>query len=208
MSERHCSFFALVCAGLALIGCGSDTSEKPVVETLDPVEPEQYYGTYAGRRIDLEESATPPSIEELIGSSTLTLHEGETTFSMMHDGIIFGGTYTYQTESDDDDRSFKTMLLTVSQIGSITTAEFEAAYVDAEAFAEAFPDSPERYGTYKLIMFQNVWRFEVLDDGFLQLDTPRDPIKYRFTRDDDRKALYLEQSSSESIQSNDADSDS
>ena len=208
MCSRHWSLLALVCAGLALIGCGADEPTKSTVKPREEVDPEQYYGTYAGKRIDDEESATPPSIEELIGSSTLTLHDNASTFTMIHDGVIFGGDYTYQIESDDDDRSFNTMLLTVSQIGSITTAEFEDAYVDAEAFAEAFPDSPERYGTYKLIMYQNVWRFEVLDNGFLQLDTPRDPIKYRFTRDDDRKALYLEQSSSESIQSNDADSDS
>lgn len=185
MNVRSLSLLALATLALTITGCGQKEPKAALVPSSE-FDAEEYFGTYTGRRIDEPDSATPPSVEELIGSSTLTLHEGGSKFTMSHNGVVLAGEYEYLDETGENGVTFKIMQMDVQRIGIVTEADIEDVDLEANKEAGIKPSTQEALDKYTRIFDDTIWRFEVTEDGFYQLDSAFVPAMYVFTRDDDR----------------------
>ena len=151
-------------------------------------DPKEYFGTYVGRRIDGQGSGLADSTEELIGSSRLTIDDGDVTYSMTHERIEFSGTYQYRVDSrvgkDGEKERFRVMELYVYDVVGFRGADLAGGDIDfaANKAAGREPSSPERLKLYEDILHGISWRFELLDDGYRQLDSDFGPGIYEFHR--------------------------
>lgn len=195
MKERCWNLFALVGLSLLLVGCGDNGAPTVPKRSSLYVEQGDYYGTYAGRRIDQEETATPDSVEDLIGSSTLTLHDGNSTYHMIHDGLLFGGNYVYIIGRNAAGDKINVLELYVYQVEGFSKAVLEGGNVDlaANKARGREPSTPEMLKRYEDIMVNISWRFALVDGGFRQIDSDKGPGMYEFTRDDDREPLGVKE---------------
>ena len=170
--------------GLAILatGCGDKGAVAPDLKYLY-TKPADYWGTYLGTRMDLEDSAMAESTEELIGSSTLTLDAEDVTFPMDHEGIKFGGTCQYRAYTNADGKKFRAMELIVYEVEGVMKTQIDRVDVAANKAAGRKPSTPEMLQRYRDIMLNMNWRFELLPDGFRQLDSDSGPGMYEFHRE-------------------------
>ena len=189
----------LAAVTVTVFGCTKPEEAPPTSssgkKSADYTDPEKYYGTYVGRRVDLEDPAMAPSTEELIGSSILTLHDGNSTYTMTHEGLTFGGNYVYIVGKNEQGARIKVMELYIYQVeGFSKSALIGGKYELGKGGA---PATEELLKRYEDIMLNISWRFEILEDGFRQIDSDKGPGMYVFKRDDSKAPL--EQNSGEDI---------
>ena len=188
MKPRFACFVPIAALALLAAGCGDGGAVTPK-RSAYYTDPNEYFGTYIGKRIDIEDSAMPDSTAELIGESTLTLDNEDVTYSMTHEGIEFSGTYQYRVDTrvgkNDKKEKFRVMELYVYQIKGFQGRSLEPGSIDFEANKAAGrePSTPEMLKLYKDILRGIDWRFEILEDGFRHLDSDAGPGMYEFHRD-------------------------
>ncbi|MCH8980218.1 MAG: hypothetical protein IH945_13405 [Armatimonadetes bacterium] len=184
MNPRFACFAPTVALALLAAGCG-DGGAVTTKRSPYYTDPNDYFGTYIGQRIDIKDSAMADSTEELIGSSTLIIDNGDVTYSLTHERIKFSGTYQYRVDTrldkDGKKEKFRIMELYVYDVEEFQSAGSEGGDGDVAAGWERSAEELEEL--YEDIRHRIHWRFEILEDGFRQLDSDAGPGMYEFHRE-------------------------
>ena len=180
---------------LLAAGCGQEEALRPA-QSVYYTDPADYWGVYKGTLINREDAAIAESTDELIGSSYLTLDTEDVTFTMTHEGIDFGGTSIYRTFPVDDEERIRVIELKVYKVGTVSRAQLGRIDLERNKAAGREPSTPEELEKYMQIFDGIKWFFEVLPDGFRQVDMQGSPGLYEFRRDRSESAAAIAASNS------------
>ena len=195
MDSRFILFVPVVAVALVAAGCGDDEAVRPAQNALY-TDPADYWGVYKGTRIDLEDPAMAPSTAQLIGESYLTLDTEDVTFTMTHERIDFGGTSQFRVFMNDEGEKYRAMELIVYRVGNVSRTQIGRIDIARNKAAGREPSTPEQLDKYIQIFDGIKWYFEVLPDGFRQLDMDGSPGLYEFKRDRSESAAAAAASNS------------